>query len=133
MSCFRPPFQGADPAWTDGCGFLQKQDPVIPVTNEQRGSLIIPIGAERVTVVFDPALTLGTDYDIEAWTENTKTGDPDESIFPTVVITRNQSATNELGFTQQFNSAPTTGPGTIDPLTGPNSYTRFKWRAKYYA
>lgn len=142
MSLWKPPFVGAEPGWDEcGCRRSWTTQPVPPVppappvpppapSNQMRGSLTVQIGSDRVTVVFPTQLPLGTSYDIEVNTENTKTGDPDEQIFPSQIISRNNDGLHETGFTYGLNSAPTTGPGTGPD--GTNSYTKFNWTINFY-
>lgn len=133
MSCFQPPFSGAQPGWEDGCGFFIPSGTTTTSTtgNFQRGSFIVPKLADRVTVIFDQSLPLNTPYDISVWTENTKpTGDPDEQIFPSQLFKKNNDGSSEIGFTFMLNAMPSTGPGTFG-TNGENSYTQFNWRIEY--
>lgn len=138
MSCFRPPFNGAEPSLEDGCGFFTPTPPpdpaVTPPTNTQRGSVTLQQAVDRVTIVFPTPLALGTAYDIECSTENLKTGDPDQQIYPTQLLSRNNDGVHEIGFTYLLNSPPTTGPGTFGPNeVSLNSWTQFNWQITWFS
>lgn len=133
MACFQPPFNGAEPSLTDGCGFCgPASPPLVPTPVTQSGSVTLQQAQDRVTIVLPTPLTLGHAYEIQVWTENLKTGDPDQQIYPTVLVSRNNNGVNEIGFTYLLNSPPTTGPGTFGPNgVSLNSYTLFQWSITY--